>query len=71
MGNAQREEFPTSCKLYSEKYKVPTVGLEGYIYELKKAKHPVQFINTTEKLCNDMQTKYKSGADVAGALRQF
>ena len=53
------------------KYKAPTSGLEGYIYESGAAKHAAQFTETTEKLCNYMQSNYKSGADVAAALRQL
>ena len=51
------------------KYKAPTSGLEDYIYESGAAKHAAQFTETTEKLCNYMQANFKSGADIAGALR--
>jgi len=51
------------------KYKAPTSGLEDYIYESGAAKHAAQFTETTEKLCNHMQANFKSGADIAGALR--
>ena len=53
------------------KYKAPTTGLEEYIYESGAAKHAAQFTKTTEKLCNYMQANFKSGADIAGALRQL
>jgi len=55
----------------ASKYKAPTTGLEGFIYESGAAKHAAQYTETTEKLCNYMQANYKSGADVAGALRQL
>ena len=51
------------------KYKAPTAGLEEYIYESGAAKHAAQFTETTEKLCNYIQANFKSGADIAGALR--
>ena len=55
----------------ASKYKAPMACLEEYIYELGAAKHAAQFTETTEKLCNYMQANYKSGADIAGALRQL
>lgn len=55
----------------TNKYKAPTIGLEGFIYETGAAKHAAQFTETTEKLCNYIQANYKSGADIAGALRQL
>lgn len=53
------------------RYKGPTSGLEEYIYQSGAAKHAAQFTETTEKLCNYMQANYKSGADIAGALKQL
>ena len=55
----------------ASKYKAPTAGLEEYIYKSGAAKHAAQFTEITEKLCNYMQANYKSGADIAGALRQL
>ena len=48
---------------------MPTSRLEDYIYETGVAKHAAQYTETTEKLCNYMQANFKSGADIAGALR--
>eukprot|EP00804_Cyclotella_cryptica_P016582 CCRYP_020530-RA/>CCRYP_020530-RA protein AED:0.64 eAED:0.30 QI:0/-1/0/1/-1/1/1/0/420 len=53
------------------KYKAPTSGLEEYIYQSGAAKHAAQYSETTEKICNYMQANYKSGADIAGALKQL
>jgi hypothetical protein len=46
-------------------------GVEEYIYDSGAAKHTAQFTETTERLCNYFQANYKSGDEIAGALRKL
>ena len=45
--------------------------MESYIYDSGTGKHATQFAETTEKLMNYIQSNYKCGEDIAGALRQL
>jgi hypothetical protein len=53
------------------KHRGPTPGVEDYIYDSRAAKHAAQFTETMERLCNYFQANYKSGDDIAGALRKL
>ncbi|KAL3767956.1 hypothetical protein ACHAWO_004034 [Cyclotella atomus] len=52
-------------------YKAPTPGYEEYIYNVCAVKHAAQYIETTERLTNYIQSGYAFGADIAGALRSL
>lgn len=52
-------------------YKAPTPGYEEYIYNVCAVKHAAQYIETTERLTNYIQSGYSFGADIAGALRSL
>jgi hypothetical protein len=70
-GGRGGKKFRQHATPTTNKYKGPTTGLEDYVYNSGAAKHAAQFTETTEKLCNYMQANFKSGADIAGALKQL
>jgi hypothetical protein len=53
------------------KHRGLTPGVEDYIYDSGAAKHAAQFTETMERLSNYFQANYKSGDDIAGALRKL
>ena len=46
-------------------------GIEEYIDDSRAAKNAAQYTETTERLCNYFQANYKSGEDIAGALKKL
>eukprot|EP00804_Cyclotella_cryptica_P023700 CCRYP_019316-RA/>CCRYP_019316-RA protein AED:0.38 eAED:0.25 QI:0/0/0/1/0/0/2/0/908 len=70
-GTRGGRRFRQQTSQASTKHRGPTPGVEEYIYDSGVAKNAAQYTKTTERLCNYFQANYKSGDDVAGALRKL
>ena len=55
--------------MYISGYKAPTPLLENFIYKMGAARCTAQYNIINEKLTNYIQSNYKSGLDIAQALR--
>ena len=70
-GTRGGRRFRQQTSQASTKHRGPTPGVEEYVYDSGAAKNAAQYTETTEHLCNYFQANYKSGDDVAGALRKL